>query len=159
MQIRWEKPEISQHSEHSSILELTFSSGLVILQDLLRLDRDSRWLIDSGRLLGRGGQCQQDRVEVERQSGVGWHLIQVHRAWIMECLHLDEGWIARRWRSPETSDCSHLRLISILFLSIPDIKWQSSLSFLLSLTPTPKYVNNQTHFVWPCFIDFLSCCP
>lgn len=105
-------------------------------------------------------QCQQDEVEVERQSGPGWDLIQVQSqcngvslsTWVMDCEAVASP------RSPEPSDCSHLGLISILFNSNPDIKWQSFLSLLPALPPSPRYVNNQTHFVWPCFIDFLSRC-
>ncbi len=77
VQIHLEQPEILQDLERPSTPRLTFGSLWLILQDpagraVTQHDPSARAVSSA-----RGGQCQQDGVEVERQSGLGWDLIQV----------------------------------------------------------------------------------
>ena len=135
VQIHLEQPKISQGSVQSSTPLLTFGSLCLILQDPAGRAVTQHDPSAPAASSARGGQRQQDG-SWRWKDNHGWDGMQSRfRASVMECLCLGERWIARQWLppgAPSPLTAAIWGLISILFTSNPDIKWQSFLSLSLS---------------------------
>lgn len=111
-----------------------------------RLSHDSASSLQVSVSSAWRGQCQHDGAEVERQSGLGWDLIQVQNqrngasvsGWAMDCEAVVSQEPRALWLQPSGVDLSLAHLMprhKMAVISLPN--------FFFPLSLSSRYVNNQ----------------
>lgn len=124
--------------------QLTFGSLRLILQDPAGLAVTQHDPSARAASSARGGQCQQDGVEVERQSRLGWDLIQVQSqrngvsmsGWAMDCEALESPEPRALWLQPFEVD--------LYLVHLKPRQKMAVISLSLSLSPSQSQVCKQS---------------